>query len=117
MSEKNLEQLEAELQDSQTALVAANKKAEDAGAENELLKEENDQLKAEIEKLLNTPDAQEGKNGVGETFEYDGKKYKLLSPAIRIPNLGKRTALEILADPEAQAWLVQKQSGAIKELV
>lgn len=46
---------------------------------------------------------------VGDTFEYKGKVYKVNSDkfkAVNIPGLGRRTALDIVADPEAQAYLV-----------
>jgi hypothetical protein len=41
-------------------------------------------------------------------FEYDGKKYKSILPAIEIPGIGIRTALEIAADEEAQAYLIKQ---------
>lgn len=48
-------------------------------------------------------------------FEYGGKKYQVLSGAT-IPGLGKRTALEIANDVEAQSFLIEKQSGVIREV-
>lgn len=118
--EKDTE-LETELQQSQT--VSETVTEEGVAAENEMLKEENKALKEEIERLVETPDAQEKSNGVGEAFDYSDEddeslsgKYKVLSPAIRIPGIGKQTALEILTNEKAQAWLVKNKSGAIKKV-
>lgn len=107
--EKTVEQLTQELE-------AALKAEADAKELVEQLQEENANLKAEVERLLETPDDKETDNGVGQCFEYDGSKYKILVPAIRIPKLGKRTALEILNDTEAQAWLVTKGSESVKKV-
>lgn len=41
-------------------------------------------------------------------FSFKGKVYKAIIHAVEIPKLGKRTALEIAADPEAQAYLVKE---------
>lgn len=80
------------------------------------LEAENESLKAEVARLLNTPDAQETANGVGKTFELDGVKYQVLSANINIPGFGKLSALDILSNAEAQQWLVSKGSGSIREV-
>jgi len=77
---------------------------------------ENESLKAEVARLLSTPDAKETDNGVGKTFELEGKKYQVLSAAISIPGFGKLSALDIIANAEAQQWLVSKGSGSIREV-
>ncbi|MEN9884039.1 MAG: hypothetical protein RLZZ420_1256 [Bacteroidota bacterium] len=60
----------------------------------------------------------------GQTFEHEGKTYELVIPALNIPEIGKRTALEIAFDDEVhealgnktiKAYLVDVKSGAIKE--
>lgn len=94
----------------------ANAKVEVLEKENAGLKEEVESLKEEVARLIETPDEQEQVSGVGKTFEYEGRKFKVLCSAVRIPGLGRRTALEILDDTKAQAWLVEKKSGVIKEL-
>ena len=115
--------LEDENKSLKEALDDSTKESADAAAENEMLQDENESLKEanesmkkEIERLLNTPDKEESKSGVGEKFEYDGEKYKVLTSAIRIPNIGRRTALEILTDEKAQEWLVKNKSGAISKV-
>lgn len=85
--------------------------------ENEALATANTSLKEEIARLMKTPDNEEGKSGVGELFEHEGAKYKLLVSAVIIPGLGKRTALEILTDTNAQAKLVASASGCIQKIV
>lgn len=50
-----------------------------------------------------------------ETFELGGKKFEI-SGGAHIPGIGKRTALEIATDPDAQEYLVSKGSGVIKEI-
>lgn len=76
-------------------------------------------LKSEIEVLLKGDGAaaKAKGNGVGEHFDFEDKQYVILVPATHIPGIGKRTALELLADTEAQKWLVENKSGIIKEKV
>lgn len=135
---KTVEQLEKELEASQDAVaksktiaeaaekesVACKTKLEEVSAENEKLvaenkelKKSNAELKTEIERLLETKDTEETNTGVGEIFTFGKGKYKILSSAIRIPGLGKRTALEIMTDSKAQEWLVTNGSGSIKKVV
>lgn len=99
----------AEVENLKTQLESAATDLENVAAANE-------SLKAEVAHLLETPDAQEKENGVGKTFELDGVKYKVLSAAISIPGFGKLSALDILANTDAQAWLVSKGSGSIAEV-
>lgn len=42
-----------------------------------------------------------------DTFSVDGKVYKVLLHAVNIPDIGMRTAAEILVDEEAQKKLVE----------
>ncbi len=126
MSENNntaTKALENELEALQTALAASENdtriqvEARQADAERiQALEEENASLKSQIEKLLVTPDADEKVTGVGETFEFEGQKYKILVEAVRIPGVGRRTAMEILVDQKAQAKLVETKSGVIRKL-
>lgn len=39
-------------------------------------------------------------------FKFEGKVYRVTIPIQNIPGIGIRTALEVCADPEAQAYLV-----------
>ena len=39
-------------------------------------------------------------------FKFEGKVYQVTIPIMNIPGIGIRTALEVCADPEAQAYLV-----------
>lgn len=88
--QKTPEQLEAELKLQAQAQEAADKKAAEE--------------KAAAEKLL-----AEKKAAAGELhFVHEGEVYKPLIPAVFIPRIGKRTALEICADEEAQAYLVRE---------
>jgi len=48
-------------------------------------------------------------------FTYNKKKYYINHAKVVIPGLGERTAQEILADKDAQKWLVDNQSGFISE--
>lgn len=107
--EKSYEQMQEE-----NATLLANN--DSLKAENDLLREENDSLKAEVARLMDTPDAEEKSSGVGEEFEYDGRRFKLLASAMRIPGFGKLTAADIIANEKAQAWLVENKSGLIREL-
>jgi len=50
------------------------------------------------------------------TFTFDKKKFELLVPQMHIPDIGYRTAEEILVDPVAKEKLVAINSGAIKRL-
>lgn len=100
----------------QQELAEANKKNEELVVENELLAEQNENLKAEVKRLLDTPHEKESETGVGKTFELKGSKYKVLSSSINIPGIGKLTAADILASKDAQEWLVEKKSGAIAEV-
>lgn len=101
------------------------KTTEDLEAEIQLLEEENGNLKAQIEDLKNQladavsapAETREVKSAVGECFEYAGDKYKILVNSLLIPGLGKKTALEILVDEEAQAYLVNKKSSFIRKMV
>lgn len=53
-----------------------------------------------------------------KTFEHEGKVYKVLLPKMNIPEVGIRTALEVCADPEAQAALIAcKCIGSVLEEV
>lgn len=61
---------------------------------------------------------------VGHLFEHEGKTYEIVIPTLNIPEIGKRTALEISMDDEQhealggktiRAFLVEVKSGAIKE--
>lgn len=69
-----------------------------------------DALEKEIAKLKNKPQL-----AAPVEFERDGKKYQVLSAAT-IPHLGRRTAAEIAVDDEAQDYLIQKESGVIREI-
>lgn len=87
-------------------------------SEIESLKSEKESLKKEIEVLLKGDGAvaKEKASGIGGTFDFDGKKYKILLHAATIPGIGRRTALEILNDTDAQAKLVASGSGVITEV-
>ena len=50
-----------------------------------------------------------------DSFELDGKTYKVVLEAIIIPGIGLRSKGEILVDEEAQKALVAIESGAIQE--
>lgn len=50
-------------------------------------------------------------------FSFDGKKYQVIIHAANIPGLGVRTAMEITADPDAQAYLVEHGIGSVIEEV
>jgi chromosome segregation ATPase len=80
------------------------------------LQEDNRDLKSQVAKLLETPDKDEKKGGVGETFKSGDDEYVVLVPALRIPGHGRMSALEILASPEAQEVLVKMKSGAIRKV-
>lgn len=68
--------------------------------------------------------AKTAKSGAAEApktdnqFEHDGKKFKVILPQVNIPEIGIRTALEICADPDAQAKLIElKCIGSVIEEV
>lgn len=48
-------------------------------------------------------------------FVFEGEVYKPLMPRVFIPGIGRRTALEICADKEAQAYLIRE--GAIGTVI
>jgi len=89
---------------------------EDLVAENNLLKEENADLKQKIENLLTIPDEQEKTSVAAETAMFEGNTYQILLPKVNIPGLGVRTALELANDPDAIAILVKRNSSAIKKM-
>lgn len=90
-------------------------KLESAGVENDLLKEQLEAAEATIaslkEALTEAPTETTGK----EKFVYGDKTYEILG-SVNIPNKGVRTPLEITADKDAQAWLVEKGSGIVREV-
>lgn len=56
--------------------------------------------------------------GTDNTFQLDGKTYKVLIPKMNIPEIGERTALEVCADPEAQQALIDRNCiGSVLEEV
>jgi regulator of replication initiation timing len=128
--EKTLEGLQADLAGSLEALEKERQMSEDltntvnelkeklaaAEEENETLKQANESLKAELAAVANSGGAAAEKTG-NETFEYEGATYEILAKAIRIPGLGKRSALDIVGDPDAQKKLVDSKSGAIRQIV
>jgi chromosome segregation ATPase len=126
MPEKTIEELQAELQDSLSALEKERQVSEDLTSTVTELKEsmaaveeENEKLKTELADLqtaMENKTSQVAKTG-NETFEYDGKKYEILCKSIRIHKLGKRTAMEIATDTDAQKALVESNSGVIREVV
>jgi chromosome segregation ATPase len=69
---------------------------------------------ASLETLLESSKKKEANRR--EEFEFEGSKYEILGSAVHIPGLGKRTALEIVADETAQAKLVASGSGMIREI-
>jgi predicted RNase H-like nuclease (RuvC/YqgF family) len=125
MTEQEILDLQAKVSKLETENASLVKENEDLKAGNELLEEDNANLKSEVERLMKTDDKDEKKNGVGETFTVevveDGetvkKKFVILCAQIRIPGIGKCTALEILTNEKAQAALVKSKSGMIKEVV
>jgi SMC interacting uncharacterized protein involved in chromosome segregation len=131
MSDTNqLEALQAELSKLQDALAASQNdtriqvearqadidRIEELCEENDKLKGENESLKIEIERLVNLPGNEEKSEDSPSVFEYEGRKYRVLCKACRIPGLGRRTALEILADTDAQSKLVSMNAGVIQEI-
>jgi hypothetical protein len=120
--QKTYEDLELELAASLTAEAEAIAKVEALQTSKSQLESDNEELtaevaalKEEVQRLAATPDDKEQENGVGKCFTYNDKSYKVLVAAVRIPGIGKRTALEILNDTAAQKWLVEKNSGCIQE--
>lgn len=55
-------------------------------------------------------------NLMQDTFELNGKKFRVKTHKINIPGIGERTKLEICTDIEAQQWLVSRNSGSIEEI-
>lgn len=120
---KELEENQAELKKLQDALAASQNdtriqvEARQADADRvQELSDENDSLKKEIERLVNLPQGEERTSEGPMIFEYEDRKYRILCKACRIPGLGRRTALEIMVDTEAQAKLVALKSGVIREV-
>lgn len=99
------QKLEAELKQAQetaakeAAAAAANKKAaaDKAAAEK----------KAAADKAAARLEAKKKKAGEVH-FVHEGEVYVPQMPKVQIPGLGTRTALEICADEEAQAWLISE---------
>lgn len=52
-----------------------------------------------------------------DCFEHEGKVYKVVLHAVIVPELGRRTAAEILFDKDAQKALVEIGSSAVQEQV
>lgn len=111
---------EIDLQTQMAELTAANEKLQSdnndlsAALQNEIntsdaFRKENETLKAKIGVLEEIAPAQP------EIFTYEKKKYKI-SGSMRIPGLGERTAADIVVDKDAQKWLVENNSGLIKEV-
>lgn len=115
--EKTVEQLEGDLKIANEKISSLETELSTAQTMLAGISEENDSLKKEVDRLLNTDDKEEKKTGVGETFDHNGEKYELLCSSMRIPGIGKLTALEILTNEKAKAWLVGKQSGMIKKKI
>ena len=85
--------------------------------ENALLKQEVASLKQQMEVIMNGPVANiSTKSAVGEKFMYQDEEYMILVGVVNIPVLGKRTAIELLNDPQAQEYLVTRNSSAIKKM-
>lgn len=89
---------------------------DDAVMQLNTLSAENEALKTELasaKRQLGTLEKETGRKI--ETFTHNKKKYEVRH-GVRIPGLGQRTALEIANDPEAQQWLIENNSGLIKEV-
>ena len=114
--QEKVNELEAALEAQADLAKAASVKIQELTEENDALKEANESLKNQVEKLLETPDDKEKEDGVGSKFEFEGAKYEILVPKVRIPGMGARTALEILNDSKAQEWLVKKKTGVIRQV-
>jgi septation ring formation regulator EzrA len=111
-----IEKLEETIEELKDAKSALEEEKDSLTSTVNQLGEYNENLQAEVKRLIETPDAKETDNGVGKAFEFEGAKYKVLTPAIRIPGIGRVTANDILANEKAQKWLVENKSGVIAEV-
>lgn len=127
---KTVEQLETELADAKKVADENLEFAESLAKEKDMqliavteqrnaLQQENDQLKEQLTVAKSTIAQLQSKakksSGAKESFDLDGKKYEIVSGAT-IPGIGKRTPIELTTDENAQRWLVEKGSGAIREI-
>lgn len=69
-----------------------------------------------MKKENNIPDAPK-KQLPDSYFELEGKTYEVVLHAVIIPEIGKRTAAEIVFDEAAQKYLVEAGSSAVKEVI
>ncbi|MGN7786811.1 hypothetical protein ACTJIJ_19920 [Niabella sp. 22666] len=79
------------------------------------LQQENAALKATNELLNDKLGLAATGAAKAEVFKLNGKKYQVIA-GVSIPGLGKRTPLDITQDKDAQKWLVENNSGLIKEV-
>lgn len=81
------------------------------------LADQKDELENQLNALMSGGKNKSNEKDQAPVFEYDGKKYRYLGNSMRFPKIGKRTALEIITDAEAQKWLVESKSEMIREII